>query len=622
MNASFYNSMTKLTHVYLALFVLLLSSSASAETTSTPSDLHPVGKPLTVVRQSTSTAISAVTRNVIPNDQGTPLAREDVDPVRTAVVPGRAFVPSTVPQDSGPVYRPATPQIPSDVEFGEPNKPSEVQLKISSRNTNPKMLGFLRSTSMQELATLYYEASRMIDARHVNPPSYEVRMRAAMNNLIQALDNENFLRANNVTPRADAVRLVQGQLSQAINMQTARTANEAVGIMQWSAELVSRQLGVRREAVALEFLNGTIDSLDKYSSFLPEAAAYSPGAEVEYRRTAGLDENIVGIGVELETHPMGAVLVGIVDNSPAAELGLQEQDIIVAVNQQSVRGLNLNEVANKLGGPQGTSITLDIERAGQRYRGSLTRRSIYVSSVSGTKMIDASTKTGYVRLKQFSESSTKDLEAAMWSLHNQGMQSLVLDLRGNPGGLLDQAIDVSNLFLPCGTIVSTKGRNMSDNTSESASYQKTWSVPLVVLVDENSASASEIFAAAIQENERGVVVGRQSYGKGTVQTHFPLQTVSGLLKLTTAKFYSPTGREMAGAGVTPDIVVNERTSGYRGTAGDADMEAALIAVQQGLPTRLAQQAANCQRSNSLTPSLTNNNSNRWNQQLPQSIFGR
>ena len=141
----------------------------------------------------------------------------------------------------------------------------------------------------------------------------------------------------------------------------------------------------------------------------------------------------------------------------------------------------------------------------------------------------------------------------MWSLHRQGMRSLVLDLRGNPGGLLDESIDICNLFLPSGRIVATRGRNASDNMDESATWSRTWSTPLVVLVDGDSASASEIFAAAVQENGRGVIVGRKTYGKGTVQTHFPLRTVSGELKLTTAKFYSPRGREMAGRRRDPGL---------------------------------------------------------------------
>ncbi len=483
-------------------------------------------------------------------------------------------------------------------------KAIDPQVKISSRYSDSNMLNFLRRTSMSELSSLYLEASRMIDARHVNPTSYEDRSKTAILGLINAVENETFLRANNANIDPTNVRTLQSELNQLAQGQPARNANEALGLMQWAAEKTNQRLGVRREAVALEFLNSTLDGLDNYSAFMPSETAYNTGAldtelrtaAMDFELTAGLEENIVGIGVEMKIHDNGALLTGVVENSPASDLGLQEGDVIIAVNQRSIAGQNLNQIADQVAGQAGTSLSVDIDRSGKKYRGTLTRRQIYVSSVSGTKMIDTTTRTGYIRLKQFSDSSTKDLEAALWTLHKQGMQSLILDLRGNPGGLLDQAITVSDLFVPQGTIVSTKGRNASDNTSETAHYEKTWSTPLVVLVDENSASASEIFGAAIQENGRGVIVGRTSYGKGTVQTHFPLQTVSAHLKLTTAKFYSPKGREMAGSGVTPDVAVNASANttvtGYRGTNTDADISTALQVIQSGTPRQMLARATN------------------------------
>lgn len=463
--------------------------------------------------------------------------------------------------------------------------------KVTSRYEDPAMVSFLRGASMSRLASLYLEASQMIDARHVTPPAYEQRTRTALMNLVTALDSPSFLRAAGAANNPNAIRRLQDEFSRMAQYQPARSANEAVGLMQWAAETAYGTAGIRREAVALEFLNGTIDGLDKYSAFLPSEGGSRPGARADLIQTAGLDENIVGVGIEMKPHDLGALLVGVVENSPASDLGLQAGDILIAINQRSLAGMSLSQIANLVSGPAGSQVTFDIQRDGRKYRGSTVRRSIYISSVTGTKMIDPSAKVGYVRLKQFSDSSAEDLQEAMWSLHRQGMRSLILDLRGNPGGLLDESIDVSNLFLPCGSIVSTRGRNASDNTAESASFEKTWSTPLVVLVDGNSASASEIFAAAIQENGRGVVVGRQSYGKGTVQTHFPLQTVAGTLKLTTAKFYSPTGREMAGAGVTPDVLVTD--SNGLGNLTDADVIKALETFQRGTPAQLAQTAGQC-----------------------------
>jgi carboxyl-terminal processing protease len=193
------------------------------------------------------------------------------------------------------------------------------------------------------------------------------------------------------------------------------------------------------------------------------------------------------------------------------------------------------------------------------------RQRIVLQSVSEARMEDSSRGIAYIKLEQFTESTINEIDSALMNLHQQGMQSLILDLRGNPGGLLTTAISLSDRFLPGGTIVSTRGRTAEDNTVELAHYPNTWKVPLIVLIDHNSASASEIFAAAIQENQRGLIIGEKSYGKGTVQTLFPLQTVSAALRLTTARFYSPDGREMAGEGVTPDIKVatDGETSGKK-----------------------------------------------------------
>ena len=224
-----------------------------------------------------------------------------------------------------------------------------------------------------------------------------------------------------------------------------------------------------------------------------------------------------------------------------------------------------------ISGPAGSPISLNILRNGRQLSPlNLVRREVKILSVSEVKMMGQRNDVGYIKLDKFAQHSSQEMDQALWKLYQSGMKSLVLDLRGNPGGLLTTAIELSNKFLPSGTIVSTRGRNTQDNTTETANSTQTWKVPLVVLIDGNSASASEIFAAAIQENGRGVIVGRHSYGKGTVQTHFPLRSVTGNLKLTTAKFYSPKGREMAGAGVEPDVLVN--ATAYRGTTGTADQD--------------------------------------------------
>ena len=436
--------------------------------------------------------------------------------------------------------------------------------------------------------SLYTEVSRMIDARHVNPPSYEQRSAGALTDLAYAIATPEFLQANRVNPNPQAIAALQQELVQMAQSQPARSAGEALGLMQWAAEICSQRLGIRREAIALEFLNGTLDSLDRYSAFVPAKTQMGP--------SAALEERIVGIGVELKTHQRGVQVMSVIENGPAAGAGLRKGDLIVAINGRNLAGLGLSQAADLIGGPQGSAVTVVADRQGQQIQASIVRRSVYVSSVVDAKFLDSARTIGYARIKQFSESTSEDLTREMTKLHNAGMKSVVLDLRGNPGGLLTECVDVSDLFLPAGTIVMTKGRNSGDNSSYTAKRPNTWSMPLVVLVDDHSASASEIFAAAIQENGRGVIVGRNSYGKGTVQTHFPLQSVSGELKLTTAKFYSPSGREMSGHGVQPDVPVAKAPGAIEtDETNDADLLAALRVMQGGRPAALAQEAGQVNR---------------------------
>jgi len=285
--------------------------------------------------------------------------------------------------------------------------------------------------------------------------------------------------------------------------------------------------------------------------------------------------------VQIEMGDNGAEVKKVLSGSPALEAGLKKGDVIVAIERQEISGKNLDQTVEPITGPAGSSVQMTVERTAQGpFQVTIPRRSIELHSINDVQML-GNTGVGYLKLDKFTATTNSELDNALWMLHQQGMQSLVMDLRGDPGGLLTTAIEVSDKFLPSGVIVSTKGRTASDNTQETAKHENTWKVPLVVLIDKDSASASEIFAAAIQENGRGVIVGRTSYGKGTVQTQFPLQTAGSSLRITTAKFYSPKGRAMAGEGVTPDVWVDEMTSNTNiQEPYDHDVQAALRVAQQ------------------------------------------
>ncbi len=197
-----------------------------------------------------------------------------------------------------------------------------------------------------------------------------------------------------------------------------------------------------------------------------------------------------------------------------------------------------------------------------------------MKSIPTAKIIDSSNGIGYIRMTGFQKNTTEELDAALLSLNREGMQALIWDLRGNPGGLLPAAVEVLDRFLEEGVIVSTKGRTSDQDWTYSAQRPGTWNVPLVLLVDGDSASASEIVAGAIRDHHRGTVVGRKTYGKWSVQSIMPCRARSGL-RLTTAKFYSPNGQNYGKIGVEPDVPVSleeGQTTAYRGRRRRGQLE--------------------------------------------------
>jgi carboxyl-terminal processing protease len=264
--------------------------------------------------------------------------------------------------------------------------------------------------------------------------------------------------------------------------------------------------------------------------------------------------------------------------------------------------MRIDNSVDLLKGHSGTQLSLRIDHELEgEHELVLTCRTIRLWTVNDAKLVSG-TDVGYFSLSRFSQHSTAEMDQALDNLHRDGMKSLIIDVRGNPGGLLTTCVEISDLFVPCGIIVSTRGRLTTDNMIQEATYARTWNVPLVVLIDGDSASASEIFAAAIQENNRGLIVGTHSYGKGSVQTHFPLSAIEGDLRLTTALFYSPNGRRMHGAGVTPDVEVTDRDGVLNGD--DVLAEAVRIA-QSPILREMAQASGTCRPR---TPSTASSSS--------------
>lgn len=298
-------------------------------------------------------------------------------------------------------------------------------------------------------------------------------------------------------------------------------------------------------------INGMLTSLDPHSSYLnPEAAQ---DMRVQTKGEFG------GLGIEVTMDNELVKIITPIDDTPAARAGVLAGDLISKIDGTEVRGLSLSEAVDKMRGPVNTPIDLTILREGADKPIEITiiRDVIKVKAVKFRVEEDV----GYMKITSFTEKTQTDLEAAIDNISEQlpgeKLKGYVLDLRLNPGGLLDQAISVSDAFLDHGEIVSTRGRESSDITRfDSRPGDLADGKPLIVLVNGGSASASEIVAGALQDQRRATIIGSRSFGKGSVQTIIPLAE-NGALRLTTALYYTPAGKSIQGKGITPDIAVNQ-----------------------------------------------------------------
>lgn len=337
-------------------------------------------------------------------------------------------------------------------------------------------------------------------------------------------------------------------------------------------DLCMEELGLECGPVIMEYTFGACNCLDDYSNVLTPS------------RRKDLNGNIkgefVGIGIVMEGElGEGMGLQQVIPGSPAAEGGLKRGDYITAVDGKDCRFLSTEEAASLLTGLSGSVVELTIKRDTKvPFNVRCSRRAVKVSSVSVAKIIDSQNGIGYIQMTGFQQNTVRELDAALYSLQQQGMKALIWDLRENPGGLLDAAIEVVDRFIPAGVIVSTKGR-ASDQTSTHVAHQAgTWDIPLTLLIDENSASASEIVAGAVRDHNRGKIVGRTSFGKWSVQTIFEARFGTSI-RLTTAKFYSPNGNTWGKIGLDPDVLVENgpenRPLGDVDIPNDPDLQAAL-----------------------------------------------
>ena len=298
-------------------------------------------------------------------------------------------------------------------------------------------------------------------------------------------------------------------------------------------------------------INGVLQSLDPYSAYM------SP--EVFKEMQTDTRGEFGGLGIEIGMEAGVVKVISPIDGTPADKAGIKAGDYIVKIGEEQVQGKSLMEAVKLMRGPVGTSIDLTIRRKSIKkpLKFKISRKIIEVQSVN-SKIISKEKNIGYIRLKSFNENSDSQFLKIIKKFEkNSKVKSYVIDLRNNPGGLLTQAINITDFFLDDGEIVSTKGRKISETRKFFARRgDEVKGKPIIVLINNGSASAAEIFAGALKDHKRAIILGENSYGKGSVQSIIPLRNGGGM-RLTISKYYLPSGKSISEVGVTPDILVEE-----------------------------------------------------------------
>ena len=302
-------------------------------------------------------------------------------------------------------------------------------------------------------------------------------------------------------------------------------------------------------------INGLLQSLDPYSAYMPP--------EIFSQMQTETSGEFGGLGIEVSMESGVVKVISPIDDTPASRAGIKAGDYIIKIEDIQVQGKSLSEAVELMRGPIGSSIELTVRRRGEKkaLTFNITREIIEVQSVK-TDLLE--NNIGYIRLTSFNENSSQQIKNKIENLENkENIKAYILDLRNNPGGLLSQAIKISDFFLENGEIVSTKGRRKSENRKWFAKKgDLTKGKTLLILINYGSASAAEIVAGALKDHKRAIILGENSYGKGSVQSIIPLRN-KGAVRLTVAKYYLPSGKSISEVGVSPDIQINEEGEEFK-----------------------------------------------------------
>lgn len=455
-----------------------------------------------------------------------------------------------------------------------------VDRRYSDRSFEEKLL----TKGRAEALDLFEDILSRVQYEYVEPIKETRFVAHGTESLYMALKNDRFISKNKLEDKTEAIDRVRQTLIKDFWNRRIDSRMQARSTVTAICDLCQRELGISGTVVVMEYIFGGCNALDEYSNFL------TPD---RYNDLFGsIQGELVGIGIEMKgVKGRGMHLVNVLFNSPAERGGLQPDDYIVAIDGTDCKDLSTDDAARLLRGTSGSTVSLTYESPnGTQKTGDFVRQRVQIHSVTRKLMLDEASKIGYIRMEGFQNNTAEELDEALRGLERQGMKALIWDLRGNPGGLLETAAAVIDRFIDRGVLVSTKGRSPEQNQVFQAHGNNVRHYPLALIVDENSASASEIVAGAIRDHHRGKIVGRKTYGKWSVQSIIHLPGDTGL-KLTTAKFYSPDDKNYSGKGLAPDVEVPEpkdlQYSFYRGRtteeiSADPDVAEAIEILQNQL----------------------------------------
>jgi carboxyl-terminal processing protease len=514
-------------------------------------------------------------------------AQENPQVVATLLRQGRELESQNRWGEALAFYDQALRDHPEEAKLLQRFTTARMHFSLERRYTDESFVGAVQTLTNQQAEDLYGELLRKIESHYVTTPLWDSAARKGLFGLEIAVKNAAFRQRNGVRASKQQLQQFDEELHRLAASPIGRSSSEAIRVEQQAARLAAYRLGLSPVATALEFTAAAAETLDHYSSFLTPDQLRDVYSQIE--------GNFVGLGVELKPDNGALLIVRVIPNSPAERGGISDGDRIVAVDGRPTADLSTDEAAGMLTGVEGSYVKVTVvspresghlvakpvDGALSNWMGqpsttrvlSVRREHVDVPSLEDVRIVDPQYGVAYVRVPVFQKTTSRDLDTALWDLHGKGMRSLILDLRGNPGGLLTSSVELVDKFVAEGNIVSTRGRSDGEDFDYRAHRAGTWRVPLVVLIDGDSASASEIFAAAIRDNRRGALVGERSFGKGSVQGIFPLGQGGAGIRLTTAKFFSPNGHPISKVGVGPDIVVRRATSLTEGPSNSAAVDA-------------------------------------------------